>query len=140
MLPGDVDGLAANPKGSWELAVDTPLTSLLAIARLRSKTGWDQPDKLIGRILRTLFETQTPPTLECILTFSSFFPIPMASHDPGHEYSLVGQQKTASQDCTLRHDHRRMETREFHPIMIYREVPLAVLPHSLRLVDRIPDY
>lgn len=62
-MPVQTDWEDTYEQGSLELATDIALTALLSVALLRSKTGWAQTDKLISRILRSIVETQTPPTL-----------------------------------------------------------------------------
>lgn len=51
-------------QGTLEVVTDVSLTVLLAVALLRSKTGFENTDKLINHLLRALVETQLPPTIK----------------------------------------------------------------------------
>jgi hypothetical protein len=50
-----------------EIITDLILSTLLAVGLVRSKTGWKQTDRLIGRVLKLMVETQLPPTLAYVV-------------------------------------------------------------------------
>ena len=48
---------------STEVTSDIIITGMLFWGLRNSKSGWEQTDRIVGRLMRLMMETQTPPAV-----------------------------------------------------------------------------
>jgi hypothetical protein len=53
-----------------EMASDVITTACIALALVKSRTGWKQTDRLVNKLLVLVAETQFPPTVMYVSPFS----------------------------------------------------------------------
>lgn len=77
------------------LAADVLITVMMFRGLLRSKSGWADTDRLIGRLMKLMLETQAPATLGYVT---------MASHSPQAErLQSKADAQRADLPCRVRH-------------------------------------